>query len=358
MRAAVVERRPGAVLAVHDTAPPGRRRRRWSPGLPGSPVVPPAPTPVARSRRALLRGLTDRLLHSQADRGRRYAGCVSCSGILASTRPTALKLTDARRVRARPDAARLRRRLRERAARRLPAVARLLAAAGRRHRHRHAARLGGAHARSSGSPATGSASARCCSAPAGSCSRPASGSSPITAFVPLLVVAVVGTLNPSAGDVSVFLPTEQAFLAGHADAAPTAPACTRIYNVGGNLAGALRRRSLSAVDHRPRVGFLVYVAVAVIAASRLPGPARRTSRAAVRAHAAARAIAARSCCSSPRCSASTPAGGGLVVQSLLVLWLHLRSTFDRVDRRGVLRRRHAVRVLAAPRPAAGQRASA
>src|SRR5262249_36769390 len=33
-----------------------------------------------------------------------------------------------------------------------------------------------------------------------------------TSFWPLLVIAVVGTLNPSAGDVSVFLPTEQAVL--------------------------------------------------------------------------------------------------------------------------------------------------
>ena len=36
-----------------------------------------------------------------------------------------------------------------------------------------------------------------------------------TGFWPLMVVAVAGTLNPSAGDVSVFLPTEQAALAAH-----------------------------------------------------------------------------------------------------------------------------------------------
>ena len=34
-----------------------------------------------------------------------------------------------------------------------------------------------------------------------------------TWFWPLLVVAVLGTLNPSAGDVSVFLPAEQAYVA-------------------------------------------------------------------------------------------------------------------------------------------------
>src|SRR5678816_2123317 len=41
----------------------------------------------------------------------------------------------------------------------------------------------------------------------------------LTDFWPLLIVAVAGTLNPSAGDVSVFLPTEQAALA-HTVAGP------------------------------------------------------------------------------------------------------------------------------------------
>jgi MFS family permease len=38
----------------------------------------------------------------------------------------------------------------------------------------------------------------------------------LTAFWSLLVVAVVGTLNPSSGDVSVFLPMEQTLVAGRA----------------------------------------------------------------------------------------------------------------------------------------------
>src|SRR5262249_22569532 len=60
----------------------------------------------------------------------------------------------------------------------------------------------------------------------------------LAAFSALLIVAVLGTLNPSSGDVSVFLPTEQAVLAqttsGHDR--------TRLfawYNVTGNLSGAL-----------------------------------------------------------------------------------------------------------------------
>ena len=34
----------------------------------------------------------------------------------------------------------------------------------------------------------------------------------VTSFWPLMIVAIFGTLNPSSGDVSVFLPTEQALL--------------------------------------------------------------------------------------------------------------------------------------------------
>src|SRR3954471_11811747 len=86
----------------------------------------------------------------------------------------------------------------------------------------------------------------------------------VTAFWPLLAIAAIGTLNPSSGDVSVFLPTEQAFLAGHA----TGQERTRlyaIYNVGGNLAGALGALLTAAV--KGRAGFIVYVAVAVVAAA-------------------------------------------------------------------------------------------
>lgn len=141
----------------------------------------------------------------------------------------------------------------------------------------------------------------------------------ITAFIPLLAVAVVGTLNPSAGDVSVFLPTEQAFLAGHA----TGTARTRLYafyNVGGNLAGALGALASGAITGR--IGFLLYVAVAAIAAlvyrglprdePRLSPPTKplERSRTVVVQLAALFSLDA--------------AGGGLVIQSLLVVWLHLK----------------------------------
>jgi MFS family permease len=140
-----------------------------------------------------------------------------------------------------------------------------------------------------------------------------------TAFLPILAVAVVGTLNPSSGDVSVFLPTEQAFLATHA----TGHERTRlyaIYNVGGNLAGALGALLTWAIEGR--AGFLVYIGVAVIAAviyaglpkdhppeSTLTRPLQHSRRVVI-------TLAALFSLDS--------AGGGLVVTSLLVLWLHLR----------------------------------
>src|SRR6185312_1743181 len=59
-----------------------------------------------------------------------------------------------------------------------------------------------------------------------------------TTFWPLMVVAVVGTLNPSSGDVSLFLPTEQAALA-HTAVGPARTLAFAWYNLAGTLAGAL-----------------------------------------------------------------------------------------------------------------------
>ena len=56
-------------------------------------------------------------------------------------------------------------------------------------------------------------------------------------FWPLLAVAFVGTLNPSAGDVSVFLPLEQALLARNVTA-PDRTALFARYSLVGSLLGA------------------------------------------------------------------------------------------------------------------------
>ena len=60
----------------------------------------------------------------------------------------------------------------------------------------------------------------------------------ITDFWPLLIIAVVGTLNPSSGDVSVFSPLEQSLLS-HAAASEQRTALFARYSLVGNLIGAL-----------------------------------------------------------------------------------------------------------------------
>ncbi len=156
-------------------------------------------------------------------------------------------------------------------------------------------------------------------------------------FWPLFIVAVLGTLNPSAGDVSVFLPTEQAFVAGHVPP-PDRPRLYAAYNLAGIFAGAIgallsglpelvAHRAHTDVLTAQRAGFVMYAAVAVIIffiyrnlrddhdhlATRMPGTARtplRTSRRTVLELAALFSL--------------DSAGSGFVVTSLLVLWLHLR----------------------------------
>lgn len=58
-------------------------------------------------------------------------------------------------------------------------------------------------------------------------------------WLALMIVAAIGTLNPSAGDVSVFLPLEQAMLADGATHASGRTALFARYNVVGSFSGAL-----------------------------------------------------------------------------------------------------------------------
>jgi len=152
------------------------------------------------------------------------------------------------------------------------------------------------------------------------------------AFWPLLVVAFVGTLNPSAGDVSVFVPLEQALLA-HAgpDASRTSRFAT--YNVVAAAGMALGALSIGLLDPlatalaRPRgeiveAGFVLYGLIGIgafLLYRRLPddtgedapqrtalGPSRR------RVYQLAALFSLDSF------------GSGFMVQSLLALWLFHR----------------------------------
>jgi len=59
-----------------------------------------------------------------------------------------------------------------------------------------------------------------------------------SAFAPLLVVAFLGTLNPGAGDVSVFLPLEHARLAGLAQTSTERTTLFARYSLAGTLSAA------------------------------------------------------------------------------------------------------------------------
>jgi MFS family permease len=60
----------------------------------------------------------------------------------------------------------------------------------------------------------------------------------LSAFAPLLVVAFIGTLNPGAGDVSVFLPLEHARLAGLAHNSADRTTLFARYSLAGSLSAA------------------------------------------------------------------------------------------------------------------------
>lgn len=156
----------------------------------------------------------------------------------------------------------------------------------------------------------------------------------VTAFWPLLIIAVVGTLNPSSGDVSLFLPVEQAVLVDTVlgrDRTVT----FAWYNLSGTFAGALgalaaglpiwlaHRHGWSLVAAH-RSGFILYAATALVIAgmyrhlslgvdgqlTQAPSAPLLQSRQVVLRLAALFSL--DSC------------GGGFIVQSLLVLWLYRR----------------------------------
>lgn len=158
-----------------------------------------------------------------------------------------------------------------------------------------------------------------------------------TVFWALLVIGAVGTLNPSSGDVSVFLPTEQALVAAQVDA-PRRPWTFAIYNVGAVFAGALgalasglparlARTQGWDVTRTQQWSFLLYATAGLVILvlylrladhrDTVPGiPHERPAR--------ALATSRRTVLELSGLFSLDAAGGGFVVTSLLVLWLHLR----------------------------------
>jgi len=156
----------------------------------------------------------------------------------------------------------------------------------------------------------------------------------ITDFWPLLLIAFAGTLNPSGGDVSVFLPTEQAVLASEGPTADRTMLFAR-YNVGGTLLGAFGALASglpqaaaayftwSQIDAF-RAGFVLYGLTALLIGALYIGLRHgRASAGPVRVSAPlrrSRPIVLRL----TALFALDSFGGGFTVDSMLALWLFLR----------------------------------
>ncbi|HQY30824.1 MAG TPA: MFS transporter [Thermomicrobiales bacterium] len=150
----------------------------------------------------------------------------------------------------------------------------------------------------------------------------------------LIPVAFIGTMNPSNGDVSVFLPLEQAGIAGEVSGASRTSVFAR-YSLGANLAaslGALAAGGIATVvanrgmaaERTGQIGFLVYTLIGVIVFLRLQGlPRAETINIEKRARSGlhqSRAIVTKMAV----VFSLDSLGGGFVVQTMLILWLHQR----------------------------------
>jgi MFS family permease len=154
-----------------------------------------------------------------------------------------------------------------------------------------------------------------------------------TSFWPLLVVAFVGTLNPTSGDVSVFLPTEQALLPSTAPDAQRTALFAR-YSLVGTLVAAvgalcaglpewLGDRLDVTSETALRLTFIGYAGLGVVILLRY-----RHLSSAIEPHVDAPASAlgpSRRIVYRLAALFSLDAfGGGFVITALLVLWLQRR----------------------------------
>jgi predicted MFS family arabinose efflux permease len=152
----------------------------------------------------------------------------------------------------------------------------------------------------------------------------------LSSFWPLFVVAVAGTLNPSSGDVSVFLPMEQTLVAGAAPATARTALFAR-YNLVGAVAGSLgalgggflARHADPLSPSRERLALLGYAAIGLVLAQlyrRLPAPEPHARAASTSSLRRSRPVVLQLAA----LFSLDAFGGGFVVQSMLVLWLSQR----------------------------------
>jgi len=150
-------------------------------------------------------------------------------------------------------------------------------------------------------------------------------------FVPLLVVAFVGTLNPSSGDVSVFLPLEHAVLSHAVDDQRRTAAFARYSLVGAiaAAAGSLAAGLPAAIEHAAGVDarsafqamFALYALIGAGAAAIYRGLPRGGPEHEARPRAPLGPSKGRVYALAALFSVDAFAGG-LIVQSMLALWLY------------------------------------
>ncbi|MDP1691072.1 MAG: MFS transporter [Burkholderiaceae bacterium] len=155
------------------------------------------------------------------------------------------------------------------------------------------------------------------------------------AFAPLLVVAFIGTLNPGAGDVSVFLPLEHARLAGLAHSSAERTTLFARYSLAGSLSAAFGALAVGVPAWlAPRMGwamvdalrtmFVFYAAVGLLIWAlyrRLPLPAVGATQTGKPAPLGpSRAVVVKLAA----LFSVDAFAGGLVLNSLVSLWLMQR----------------------------------
>ncbi len=154
-----------------------------------------------------------------------------------------------------------------------------------------------------------------------------------TAFWPLLLIAIVGTLNPSSGDVSVFLPLEHAVMSRMvADRERTATFARyslvgALAAAGGSLAAGLPDLIVQAMGVSSRTAmqamFVLYAVLGIVAAANYRGLPRALESEA--APAPAPLTRSKKTVYMLAALFSLDAfGGGFVVQSMVALWLYQR----------------------------------
>ncbi len=155
----------------------------------------------------------------------------------------------------------------------------------------------------------------------------------VSDFWPLLMIAMVGTLNPSSGDVSVFLPLEHAVLSRVVTDRERTAVFARYSLVGsligaiGSLAAALPSvlASFTGLSSKASMQamFVLYALLGIFAALAYLGLPRSLESAA-QAPAAPLDKSKRTVYTLAALFSLDAFGGGFVVQSMVALWLYQR----------------------------------